>query len=186
MYTFLVTAEDIKKIIQQDAWMMDVLRIVSEQNLPDWWIGAGFVRNTIWDHIHDYKVRTPLNDIDVIYFDPKNLSEDKEKTIEHDLRKKLSIPWSVKNQARMAIVRGDGPYTNAEDGLSRWVETATCVGVRLDSLGELKLATPLGIEDLAHLYLRPNPKNTLDPEKFGERIKKKNWLTLWPKLKMDH
>lgn len=109
-----MTEKDIKDIIRQDKCMMEVLKIVQSQNLPDWWIGAGFVRNKVWDVLHGYKERTPLNDIDVIYFDETDLSESKEKALEKVLHQKLNIPWSVKNQARMAIVRGDGPYRNAE------------------------------------------------------------------------
>lgn len=179
-----MTEKDIKDIIRQDKWIMEVLKIVQALNLPDWWIGAGFVRNKVWDYLHEYKARTPLNDIDVIYFDLKDLSDSKEKALEKVLRQKLDIPWSVKNQARMAIVRDDGPYKNAEDGLSRWIETATCVGVRLDSSNELELATPLGIDDLVNLILCPNP-NIPDSEKFMQRIKDKGWLTKWPKLKIE-
>lgn len=176
---------DISSFIKNDPWMMEILRHVQTLNLPDWWIGAGFVRNKVWDELHGYKVRTPLNDIDVVYFDEKNVEENEEKRIEKALKHLMSdLPWSVKNQARMAIVRGDGPYKNAEDGLSRWIETATCIGVRLNETGSLRLTTPLGTYDLTHLILKPNPKALISSKVFSERIKEKNWLTLWPKLKI--
>lgn len=40
------------KIIQNDKWMIQVLKIVRDLKLNDSWIGAGFVRNKIWDKKH--------------------------------------------------------------------------------------------------------------------------------------
>ena len=66
------TKDDIINLIQNDKWMMDILEQAKKLNLPDWWIGAGFVRSKIWDVLHEYKERTPMSassDIDLIYFD---------------------------------------------------------------------------------------------------------------------
>lgn len=165
--------------------MMDALRTAASLQLPDWWIGAGFVRNKVWDVLHGYKMRTPFNDIDVIYFDPVHLEEQDEKRIEKKLIKlRPDLPWSVKNQVRMAIVRGDGPYKDAQDGLSRWVETATCIGVRINKDRELELATPLGTFDLVSLRLRLNKKSGVSNGIFEQRIKDKKWLQKWPKLRV--
>jgi hypothetical protein len=177
------TEADIIEYIKNDSWMMSIMKMVQELNLPDWWIGAGFVRNRVWDYLHNYASHTPLNDVDVIYFDPEAKSEEVEKQMEDLLKEKdPDVNWSVKNQARMADMRGDGPYTNAEDGLSRWVETATCIGVRLEGREDLKLAAPLGIDDLIQLILRYNPKSKLDKKLFYDRIESKNWLKTWPNL----
>ncbi|WP_248696670.1 nucleotidyltransferase family protein [Pseudomonas parafulva] len=42
----------IKAIISDDPIRRRVLEIVRSLNLPDCWIGAGFVRNAILDHLH--------------------------------------------------------------------------------------------------------------------------------------
>lgn len=176
---------EILRIIRHDYLMMEVLQTAASLQLPDWWIGAGFVRNKVWDVLYGYKKRTPLNDIDVIYFDPIHLDEKDEKSIEDKLiRLRPDLPWSVKNQARMAMVRGDGPYKNAQDGLSRWIETATCIGVRINKDRKLELATPLGIADLVSLRLRLNKKSGVSNGIFEQRIKEKRWLELWPNLKI--
>lgn len=91
--------EDIVTAIKQDKWMMNLLKAVKTLDLPDWWICAGFVRSKIWDVNHNYSARTPLSDIDVIYFDSANVDKLEEKKIEADLKTLVShIPWSVKNQ----------------------------------------------------------------------------------------
>lgn len=44
--------QEILKIIGSDARRMEILKAVRTLELPDWIIGAGFVRNPIWDHLH--------------------------------------------------------------------------------------------------------------------------------------
>ena len=53
--------------------MMDVLRVVRQHQLPDSWVGAGFVRRKVWDNLHGFEEPTPLNDIDVLFFNPNDL-----------------------------------------------------------------------------------------------------------------
>ena len=70
-------------------------------NLPDGWIGAGFVRRNICDHLHGFSQSTPLEYIDVLYFQPGDLSKASEQRIELRLRHAMpGPPWSAKNQAR--------------------------------------------------------------------------------------
>lgn len=181
----LRSENDILDVIQQDPWMMEILRTVQSLNLPDWWIGAGFVRGKVWDTLHGFTHKTLIPDIDVIYFDPTNLTQEKEEEIKKALEKLNPYTnWQVKNQARMHIMHNDPPYQNATDALSRWVETATCVGVTIDSNGQLQLSAPLGIEDLTQLIVRPNPTIPLDLTLFKKRVRQKHWLILWPNLRV--
>lgn len=188
-----MTREGIIKIIENDAWMMDSLHVVKKLNLPDWWIGAGFVRSKVWDTLHGYKKRTPLPDIDVIYLDKNDFSveEASQETTKQEIKyekllKKLTpeTNWSVTNQARMHVFHKDKPYKSSEKALAQWVETATCIGVRLDSRNNIVLATPRGIDDLVNLILRPIPDSYEDLSIFISRVQKKEWLKKWPKLKI--
>jgi len=158
----LQTKADIVSIIQSDA--LDIIHTVEKLNLPDWWIGAGFVRSKVWDYLHGHTKRTELADIDVIYFDTAEENpEEKEMKVKNYLEKKNPrIVWQVKNQAIMHIFHKDKPYKNAEEALSRWVETATCIGVRINQEGKLVLALPLGVYDLIYLFVRPNPTIPFD------------------------
>ena len=65
-------------LLRADPLRMACLWAARELALPDWALGAGFVRNLIWDHLHHKAVPTPLNDIDLIYLDktdPQGLAE---------------------------------------------------------------------------------------------------------------
>ncbi len=60
------------KIIQwleKDSFRMRALACVTESEIPHAFLSAGFVRNLVWDELHHKESPTPLNDLDVIYFD---------------------------------------------------------------------------------------------------------------------
>ncbi|WP_345198801.1 nucleotidyltransferase family protein [Kistimonas scapharcae] len=44
--------------------------------LLDWFIGAVFLRNVIWDHLHRRPDATPLNNVDLVYFGLDDLSRE--------------------------------------------------------------------------------------------------------------
>lgn len=104
--------EEIISIVKQDKWMMEILKSAKFIDLPDWWICAGFVRSKIWDTLHNFRERTTIPDIDVIYFDPTNINELEEKKYEEILKELMpNTPWSVKNEARMHLKNNIAPYS---------------------------------------------------------------------------
>ena len=173
----------IKDLVLEDKWMMDVLKAARSLDLPDWMIGAGFIRNKVWDYLHGLDQPTVLSDIDLIYFDPNNTSEDQEKEYDRRLNKLFPAPWSTKNQARMHSVNGNDPYLSSEDALAHWIETPTCTAVKLLADDSIQIIAPHGLEDLLSLQVRPSP-NVKDLEVYKQRIEKKNWKNIWPKLEI--
>tara|TARA_R110001583_G_scaffold168044_1_gene320863 strand:+ start:628 stop:1014 length:387 start_codon:yes stop_codon:yes gene_type:complete len=107
---------------------MEALELASRLGLNDWCLAAGFVRNLIWDKLHSKEILTPLNDIDLIYFDSDIIDENTDLEYELRLKSLSSFPWSVKNQARMHIRNNDRPYVSTSDSMSYWVEVETAVG----------------------------------------------------------
>lgn len=182
--------EDLVKLIQNDDSMMEIIKAASKLNLPDWWICAGFVRSKIWDTMHGFEKRTNIPDVDVIYFDKKNIDERTEKNLEAELRVILpDIPWSVKNEARMHVLNDIPPYISSEDAISKFPETATALGVKIDKNNKLILTAPCGIEDVLNLELKPTPYFRETKERaviYEERINKKNWKAVWHKIQVHH
>ncbi|MEJ9211397.1 nucleotidyltransferase family protein [Bacillus smithii] len=182
--------KEIIQLIKEDEWMMDILRAVKSLHLPDWWVCAGFVRSKIWDVLHGFKERTPISDIDVIHFDDGNTDELEEKKLEMRLRNILpDIPWSVKNEARMHVVNSIPPYSSSIDAISKFPETATSLGVKLDEKEDSLLDAPWGINDVVNLEVKPTPyfKELNELAKvYEERITKKNWKAIWHKVKVYH
>jgi len=94
--------------------------------------------------------------------------------------------WEIRNQARMHVINNFEPYNSTQDGISNWVETATCTAVKLEN-GKLKLLFCYGIDDLINLVARPIPRfqTTELIDVFNNRIQKKDWQKKWPRLKVE-
>ncbi|WP_182375325.1 nucleotidyltransferase family protein [Pseudomonas putida] len=159
-------------------------QIVRSLNLPDCWIGAGFVRNAVWDYLHGRDSSPVSTDVDVIWFDGECCTQKKDDALKALLRSAdPSVLWSVKNQARMHVQNGDDPYQSATDAMRYWPETATAVAVRMLENGTCEIAAPLGLDDLFDLVIRPagrfaTEKNAI----YQKRVKSKSWLDVWPML----
>ena len=182
-----MTEKDILNIIYEDKWMMKVLRTARTLDLSDWMIGAGFVRNKVWDVLHGYtKEVVDTDDIDLIYFDSLNTDESQEKEYNRQLKEIIDLNWSSKNQARMHLVNNEDPYASSVDALSHWVDTPTCIAVTLNKDDKLRLIAPHGIDNLVDLKIRPIIKFTKSENihVYKERIIKKQWIEKWPKLKI--
>ncbi|WP_313891183.1 nucleotidyltransferase family protein [Psychrobacillus sp.] len=182
--------EDILRLVEDDEWMMDILKTVQTLKLTDWWVCAGFVRSKIWDVLHGFDERTVLPDIDVIYFDPTNVNENEEKKLEMQLKSVApSIPWSIKNQARMHVKNNLPPYSSSIDGMANFPETATALGLTLGEKKHIRLAAPYGISDVINLEVKPIPRfmtNEILASVYEERVREKNWIGRWHKLKISH
>lgn len=175
--------KDLFEIIARDKWMMETLGIVRDLGLHDCWIGAGFVRNKVWDLKHGIK-RSELNDIDVIYFDKLNCSRKDDLIIESRLKTvKPDMDWSVKNQARMHVRNDHSPYLDCNDAISYWPETATSIAVRLSGNGDIEVIAPYGLDDLFNLRVKPTPKADLGV--YENRMQQKQWGQKWSKLIID-
>ena len=176
--------DKLKEIINKNQYIIEDMRLVRTLDIPNSYIAAGYVRNLVWDLLHGYQVRTSLNDVDVIYFDPHDCNEITEKELEQTLMNYSNkYKWSVKNQARMHHLKNDGPYNSVEEAMKRWPETATAVGIKLDEQDNIEIIAPHGLEDLFELKIRQSPYFT-DDEYFFKRIQDKKWLNKWPLLKI--
>lgn len=178
-----MTERDILQLIAEDDEMMHIIRLVEPLQLPQWAIGAGFVRNKVWNVLHDFVGGGQPTDIDVVYFDPLG-RVDSDPIEQQLLSERPDLEWEVRNQALMHGKNDMPPYQSTEDALSKWPETATAIGVTMQQ-GELKLIAPHGIGDLTNLIVRPTP-TFMDPrrlERVRERVQRKRWLEKWPKLK---
>lgn len=197
--------------IQEDDIRLSALKLVQAcalvHAMPQWCIAAGFVRNLVWDRLHGLTPQA-LNDIDVIYYCPLDISPERDLAIERYLLTLApELPWSVKNQARMHLHNQDSPYHNISDAMAHWPEIETAVAVTLSStlmthshsenaqandakLGEhpandmldmaLNIIAPFGLTSLFSLKITPNPRRKRAI--FQTRVTTKNWLATYPKL----
>ncbi len=145
--------------LRADTRRWRALDVVKALDLPDSWIAAGFIRNAVWDHLHQIASSAPKGDVDVIWFDRDRADLGEDRRLEAALQAaEPPIAWSVKNQARMHTRNGDLRYTSATDAIRHWPETATAVAVRRCGAGGWEITAPFGLDDLLHLILRPTPR----------------------------
>lgn len=164
---------------------MDCLEAVRSLELPDAWISAGFVRNRVWDRLHGFRRETPLNDIDLLFFDPADASREHEAAVERRLAAILpGRPFEARNQARMHLKNGDAPYVDTFDALFGWMETPTAIAVRVDDAGTLHFLHPFGIDDLMMMQVRPTPRAVGCIEVYNERMAAKRWPEIWIKVRV--
>jgi hypothetical protein len=120
-----------------------------------------------------------------VYFDTGDADGTREVAHESALRA-LSprTPWQVRNQARMHLKHGDPPYRDVADGMRRWLETATAVGVQLQADGGIEVLAPHGLGDLLGLVCRPTAAGRSRPDQYRTRVEGKGWRQRWPGLRV--
>ena len=82
----------------------------------------------------------------------------------------------------MHIRNGHEQYSNCNEAISFWPETATAIAVRLNFKNKIEYIAPYGLEDLINLLVIPTPK--FDLNIYKSRIEKKKWKEKWNKLKI--
>jgi hypothetical protein len=172
--------------LRSDDVRWHLLGVVNALGLPDCWIAAGFVRNAVWDHLHERPASPLPSDVDVNWYDPSRIDPEEDRSHEAVLRTIApAANWSVKNQARMHARNGDAPYDSASDAMRYWPETATAVAARRVGPEHLEIVAPFGLRDLLDLTLRPTPRFTGSKRIiFDDRVSSKAWLSHWPRLRI--
>lgn len=172
-------------MLESDLERKQALLCVSSLSLPQCYIAAGFLRNLVWDSLHNYRVPTPLNDVDVVYFDPTEQDPDRYLVYEKHLSNCLPhLNWQVRNQAAMHKKNHDPAYTSTLDAMSYWPEKETAVGVRLLEDGCYDFISAFGFESLLAGKVSHNDKR--DKHVYESRLKTKQWLKKWPLLEPEH
>ncbi|WP_186464911.1 nucleotidyltransferase family protein [Azospirillum brasilense] len=174
----------VSSIVLGSRAIVDIL-IALRDTSQDLYLGGGLIRNAVWDYLHGYTAPTPVDDVDVIYYN----RFDHEKRHDEEIAKKLTalipnVHWSVKNQARMHTNNSEAQYASLEEAIQRWPETATAVVVRIDSNGKLRFVSPHGFDDLLRLIVTNTPAFTGRINIIKRRIAEKRWLQIWPYLRI--
>lgn len=170
------------------SWFGPALEAVRALNLTSWCVGAGAVRNLVWDHLHGYTTPSQLADVDVAYFDAQDLSPETDTRLEDRLRASApGQPWEVTNQAAVHLwyERYFGtavePLPSLEAAVATWPETATSVGLTVSKTGAVRVIAPCGLEDLFAMIVRRNPTR-VSLEVYRQRIANKRYAERWPRV----
>lgn len=163
-----------------------VLTVAAEMNLPDWYLGAGGVSQTVWNVRHGFDPTDGIKDYDLVYFD-RDADIARQTAIDNELNGRLSrfsVEFDIKNEAFVHLWYGErfgrqiDPYLSTEHAIATWPTTASAVGVRLDA-DFFTVCAPFGLSDLLGMVARPN-KAIVSQDVYDEKITR--WATRWPRL----
>ena len=169
-------------------WFMRALSHVRALGLPAWCVGAGAVRNLVWDALHGHAAPSALADVDVAHFDAHDLSPGHDERLLAQLRAAApDVPWEVTNQAGVHLWfeqhfgHAVAPLHSLDEAVASWPEFATCVGLRMADDDRLHVIAPHGLADLFGMVVRRNPLR-VSVETYRERVSSKRYAQRWPRV----
>lgn len=173
-------------LARASSWFLPALAAARDLNLPSWCIGAGAVRNLVWDALHGHRTPTALSDIDVAYFDSCDVSAMRDDALADQLtRVHPDTRWEVTNQAGVhtwfesTFGHAVAPLRSLEEAVASWPEYATSVGVTLRHDGAIDIIAPHGLDDLFAMIVRRNPVR-VSVATYRERVEQKRYAERWP------
>ena len=175
-------------VLREAPVVMRALRAARQVGAPDWLIAAGAIRDAVWDALHVRPAAMP-RDVDLGFFDPDDLTDDRDAAIEEALRaREPELPWHARNQAAIHLWYPHRfgidvpPLRSSAEAVATFPETASCVGVRLLDDDDLLVVAPHGLDDLLGCVCRHNP--TRAPARVYERrVADKEWRSRWPRMR---
>jgi hypothetical protein len=179
---------ELERIVRSDSYLMSVLRVGREMNLPQWRLVAGCIYQTVWNVLTNRPQGTGINDYDLIYFDGADLTEESEQTTERRVREALPAlpaPVEVRNQARVHTWFEEyfgfpyEPLKSSDEAITRYASSTHCVGIRLLPDDSFDVFAPFGIADIFAMVVRPNHALPNQPthDRKAARVK-----AIWPEL----
>jgi hypothetical protein len=186
----MTDAEKLEAIIRADGWLWGILEAARAVDAPDWLVGGGVLRTRVWDALYRVPEPTPIADVDVAFFDPADLSPDRDAAVTAALlRERPDITWEATNQAAVHLWYTDhfgdpvAPLESSADGVGTWPETATSVAMRLLPDDRLHMVAPCGLADLLGGILRRNPRR-VSAALFAARLANKRIRERWAQVQV--
>ena len=158
--------------------LLCVMSAAEEMALPNWYLVAGALAQSVWNAALGRPLLDSIKDIDVVYFDSDDLSETTESDRETALADRLShigVRIDAKNQARVHLWYekrfgyGLRPYRSTREAIATFPFTATSVGMTREG-GVLRVCAPFGLDDLFNLTVRAN-RSQITPETYAAKTK---------------
>jgi hypothetical protein len=176
-------------LLAAEPWMARALDAVVASGLPDAWIGAGVIRDIVWGQYHRGFDSAAIKDVDVPFFDPADLTMERDLAAQETLHRRADLPWEATNQAAVHIwyhqYFGGAPvesFASVHDAVATWPETATCVAVRQRADG-IEVCAPHGLADLLDAIWRVNPIR-VTPAVSQARLARQRVRVRWPRVRV--
>lgn len=155
--------------------------------LPDAWIVAGCLVQTVWNVLTNRPADYGIADYDIFYFDPDTSWQAEDAVIRQlqDRLARLGVKVEVRNQARIHLwypQKHGLPYPalrSSTEGIDRFLTKNTQVGIRRTPHGH-DVYAPNGFGDITGMIVRPNPGPNFSVANYA--VKASRWKQLWPEI----
>ncbi|KAK2593717.1 hypothetical protein QQS21_008582 [Conoideocrella luteorostrata] len=169
--------------------LLTVLSRAATLRLPNWYLAGGSISQTIWNHVSRLPPEHGIQDYDLVYHDPSDLSWEAEDAVIQKgktLFADIPVEVEIRNQARVHLWYGPKygiecpERTCTESSIEQWLTTSAMVGVTLrEEDGSWSIFAPRGFSDFFNLIVRPH-------QELGTReayVKKVDrWMKHWKDL----
>lgn len=177
----------LKATLAKSQLISHVLQLAPQLALPNWYLGAGAVCQTVWNDLHGFPLEQGIKDCDLVYFDADTSAAAQDRVIEKGRALFAGLPVEVEmtNEARVhlwyqeAFGKEIAPYTSTEDAINSWPTTASSVGVRYEGQ-KFVVYAPYGLNDMMGLIIRPN-MGLITREVYEQKAQR--WQQAWPRLR---
>jgi hypothetical protein len=175
-------------IVRSSPLLMEVLRGLRDDGLADHLLVAGAIYNLVWNRLTGRPDLTGINDIDVFYFDDRDLSYEAEDLVIRRLAARfahLPLPVQVRNQARVHLWFPQkfgvpfAPLRSSGEMLGRYASRTHAVAARLEADDSLTIVAPFGLDDIFSFRITPNPVLMNKPAHDAKGARAKS---VWPEL----
>ncbi len=164
-----------------------VMGVLRDTALPDAWIVAGCLTQTVWNVCTGRPIGHGINDYDIFYFDPDTSWEAEDAVIRRiaSCLGGIDAKVEVRNQARVHLwysAKHRRPYpalARSTDGIDRFLTVNTQVGLR-PALDGYELYAPRGLSDIEQMIVRPNYTGNFSAANY--MAKAERWKALWPEI----
>jgi hypothetical protein len=176
------------EIVRSSPLLMEVLTGLRDDGLPDHLLVAGAIYNLVWNRLTGRPDLTGINDIDVCYFDDRDLGYDAEDVVIQRLAARfvdLPVPVQIRNQARVHLWFPQkfgvpfAPLRSSAEMLGRYASKTHAVAARLEHDEDLTLFAPFGLDDIFSFRITPNPVLMNKPAHDAKGARAKS---VWPEL----
>jgi hypothetical protein len=178
---------DLDAVLRSNPVCAAILDGAGALGLPNWYLGAGAIAQTVWNRAHGRNPGADIADYDLVYFDPEDLSKGAEEVAERAAClafRRFEVQMDVTNEARVHLwyehrfgVKLE-PYSSVEAAIATWPTTASSIGVASID-GRFTVHAPFGTDDLWALIVRPN-KTLVTRQVYEAKVAR--WSAIWPRL----
>ena len=176
--------EKLISILKMNTNLIDILNYIETLKLPNYYIAAGSVFQTVWNYYDKKDLNYNIKDIDVIYYNNSDLSVDTDIKYYNLIKefcksKDYNYEIDVSNEARMHLWKKEKfnidvePYKCSEDAINKWIATVHAIGITKED-DEIRIYAPYGLSDIFSRTIRPIKHNYNTKEIYNKKAKSWN------------